>query len=78
MRKRPTLGRGKNMSIPKAALKFFFEEAITDRFRGENTFLDYGDLDDMHRIVDIAGANHCSFFYRHSSYSTFSLKPILG
>ncbi|MFW6311362.1 MAG: hypothetical protein ACOC1K_03915 [Nanoarchaeota archaeon] len=48
------------MSIAKAALKFFYEEAIP--LRGSDTFLDYGDLEDMHRIVTIAGAKHCSFF----------------
>ena len=30
--------------------------------RGENEFLDHGEVDDMHRIVTIAGAKHCSFF----------------
>lgn len=60
MRDIPKIGRGKNMSVAKAALKFYFEEAIPQR--GEDVFLDYGDLDDMHRIIDIAGANHCSMF----------------
>lgn len=56
----PLLGKGKNMSIAKAALKFYYEEAVPER--GTDTFLDYGDLEDMHRIVTIAGAKHCSFF----------------
>lgn len=52
---KPTLGRGKNMSIAKAALKFYYEELAGD-------FLVYGNVEDMHRIVDIAGAKHISFF----------------
>lgn len=62
MRKIPKLGRGKNISIAKAALIFYFEECNFFKSHGEKAFLNYGDLDSMHRIVDIAGANHCSFF----------------
>lgn len=55
------IGRGKNMSIAKAALKFYFEEYDFYESHKEEAFLDYGNINDMHRIVDIAGAEHCSF-----------------
>jgi hypothetical protein len=60
--KKPRLGHGKNMSIAKAALKYYYEELDFRKTHGDNAFLDYGDIDGMHRIVTIAGANHCSFF----------------
>lgn len=50
------------MSIAKAALKYYYEESHFYETHGEKAFIDYGDLDSIHRIVDIAGANHCSFF----------------
>lgn len=55
----PTIGRGKNMSIPKAALVFWFEDPEWVKFNPG--FLHWGDLDAMHKIVDIAGARQCSF-----------------
>ena len=58
--KKPKLGKGKNMSIAKAALIFFFEDK--DILKYGCSFLTWGDLNAMHAIVDIAGANHCSFF----------------
>lgn len=57
--KRPTLGRGKHMSIPKAALKYYFEELVPEQ--GNEAFIDHGMRHAIHRIVDIAGARHCSF-----------------
>lgn len=49
------IGRGSKMSIAKAALIYFYGDIGI-------TFLHYGDLDAMHKIVDIAGAKHASFF----------------
>lgn len=74
-RKSPKLGRGKNMSIAKAALKFYYEELLSESYHDENSFLDYGDLDNMHRIVDIAGCNHCSFFTATQVSSCLSNSP---
>ena len=50
------IGRGTKFSIAKAALIFYFEDE-------EYTLhdLDWGELDAMHKIIDIAGAQHCSF-----------------
>lgn len=50
----PRIGRGKNMSIAKAAL-IVFE-------RHEQTYFYTGDLNIMHEIVDVAGAKQVSFF----------------
>ncbi len=50
------IGRGKNMSIAKAALVWFYNNM--NKHAG---FVDWGDLDFIHGVVDIAGANHCSF-----------------
>jgi len=47
------IGKGKNMSVPKAALVFYFSEY-------EGSVLTYGHMDEMHRIIDIAGAKHQS------------------
>ena len=54
---KPTIGKCKNFSIPKAGLIYWFEEK-----EAELSSLDYGLLDIMHRIVDIAGGNHISLF----------------
>lgn len=51
------IGRGKNFSIAKAALIVYYEEIAPD---WDDAFLDYGDLNVIHRIVDVAGAQHCS------------------
>ena len=52
MSKEGRIGRGQHMSIAKAALKYYFEET-------EQTYLTYDELEAVHRIVDIAGCNHC-------------------
>lgn len=52
--KKKTLGRGKNMSIAKAALIYFYEESDVI-----GSFIYTGDIEVLHRIVDIAGAEHC-------------------
>ena len=54
--KQPTLGKGKNMSIAKAALVWWFSQEDSP------IFLDYGMPSQLHEIVDIAGAEHRSFF----------------
>jgi hypothetical protein len=53
-RKMPILGKGKNMSIAKAALIVFYELELN--------FIYSGELDIAHEIVEVAGAKHCSFF----------------
>lgn len=59
--KKPKLGKGANMSIAKAALKFYYEEL--EVIAGDDTpFLDYGQTENMNRIVAIAGAKHCDGF----------------
>lgn len=60
--KKPTLGRGKNMSIPKAALVWFFEKWKDGDRVSAPTNWDYGEFGLAHEIVDIAGAEHVSFF----------------
>lgn len=61
--KRPTLGRGKNISIPKAALIWFFERwKDGGTFQNAPSYWDWGEYGAAHEIVDIAGANHASFF----------------
>lgn len=49
------IGRGTKMSIAKAALVFFYSDHDIP-----TSSLNYGNLNDMHDIVDIAGAQHQS------------------
>ncbi|MFW6015280.1 MAG: hypothetical protein ACOCRK_02480 [bacterium] len=51
----PKIGRGKNMSIAKAALIVFYE------FEFAGPYIYTGNLVSIHLIIDIAGAKHCSF-----------------
>lgn len=60
--KKPTLGRGKNMSIPKAAIVWFFEKWVDGDREDAPTSWDIGDYGFSHEIVEIAGAKQCSFF----------------
>lgn len=53
----PRIGRGKKFSIAKAALIFYFEDK-----ENAGRDLNWGDLNAMNGIVDIAGAEHASFF----------------
>src|SRR4051812_36902394 len=53
------LGRGKHMSIPKAALIYFYGDFAKET-NGVGQFLTWGDYGAMHNIVDIAGAKHIS------------------
>jgi len=61
IRKIPKIGRGSKMSIAKAALIYYYGEFAIET-GGVGYFLTYGDLEAMHKIIDIAGAKHCSFF----------------
>lgn len=66
MIKKLSIGRGKNMSIPKAGLIFYYEKLLpehSEMFPRDNykPFLTWGDLSFMHDIVTIAGAEHRSF-----------------
>lgn len=70
----PKLGRGKFCSVAKAALKYFYEEYLPEK--GEDSFLDYGCLDSMHRIVDIAGAKHCSASTSYQVSKRLSKSPL--
>lgn len=65
--KMPRLGRGKNMSIAKAALVVFYEKVLPEF--GKNAYVYSGDLNTFHDIVDVAGANHCSFLTHHQVLS---------
>jgi hypothetical protein len=47
------IGRGKVMSIPKAAVIEFYENHVK-----EKDFIYYGDLDFMHDVIHRAGAKH--------------------
>ena len=53
-----SIGRGKNMSIAKAALIVWFEYDTIFRIPGRPPLFDWGQLDIMHTIVDVAGAKH--------------------
>ena len=53
----PKIGKGKNMSIAKAGLIIYFEQ----NEEGLDEF-DVGVPDPLHRIVDVAGCRHASFF----------------
>ena len=53
------IGRGKNMSLAKAALKYYYEVLLLE-WGFES--LDYGLLSVMHDIIDIAGAKQTSLF----------------
>lgn len=53
-----SIGKGKKYSIAKAGVIFFFFE--NEEYK-DHTFLDWGELDAMHGIIDIAEAKHCSF-----------------
>jgi len=49
------------MSIAQAALKFYYEE-LKPLEGGDQPFLDYGQTENIDRIVAIAGTNHCGEF----------------
>lgn len=55
--KESRLGKGKNMSIAKAALVVFYERLVPEQ--GYSAYIYSGDLSIAHDIVDIAGAKHC-------------------
>lgn len=48
------IGRGKNMSIAKAALVVFYHD-----WQHPPHYLYTGELDLLHEVVEVAGANHC-------------------
>lgn len=58
-----SIGRGKKYSIAKAALIFYYEVKLKE-YANINAapYLDYGELDDMHEIVEIAGAKQMSSY----------------
>jgi hypothetical protein len=66
------IGKGTNMSIAKAALKVFFEELIPD---WPNAAINSGDLDAIHRIVNVAGAKQASVFTHHQVLSCLRSSP---
>jgi len=73
----PKLGLGKYMSIPKAGLIVFFRPDIfVDKFyKNLLSFIYTGDLDIIHKIVDVAGANHCSMFTAQQVTSCLNNSP---
>lgn len=73
MRTMPKIGKGKNMSVAKAALVFFYEDEEFNEFGA--SFIYSGDLGPIHRIVDIAGAKHCSLFTHHQILSCLRSSP---
>jgi len=54
----PQIGKGKKMSIAKAGLIVFYEERDKEIYEE----FDVGVPDLLHKIVEVAGANHSSFF----------------
>ena len=69
------------MSIPKAGLVLYFE--YYDYFPDHKgidhpDFFYTGDLDIMHKIVDIAGANHCSMFTAQQVVGCLNSSPYWG
>lgn len=60
------------MSIAKAALKVFFEELIPD---WPSAAINSGDLDTIHRIVNVAGAKQASVFTHHQVLSCLRSSP---
>ena len=54
----PQIGKGKKMSIAKAGLIVFYE------YLDKNIYseIDVGVPDTIHKIIDVAGAKHSSFF----------------
>lgn len=52
------IGKGKNMSIAKAGLVVYFEDRD---FQRKYDYFDVGCPDPLHKIIDVAGAKHCSF-----------------
>ena len=60
--KKPTLGKGTKMSIPKAAIVWFFEGWKGTECTQAPKFWYWGDYGFSHDIVDIAGARQASFF----------------
>jgi len=57
----PRIGKGKKMSIAKAGLIVFYEDmADGNGFVAEE--FDVGCPDNLHKIIDVAGAKHSSFF----------------
>ena len=73
----PTLGKGSNMSIPTAALKLFYEPELLDEYNAKYPpeFFYTGDLDLLHKVVDIAGANHCSLYTAQQVCSRLNGSP---
>ena len=70
----PKIGRGKNMSIAKAALKVYYEW-FKDECNGVAWFIYSGDTNLLHKIVDEAGAKHCSLFTGHQVLSCLRSSP---
>ena len=68
------IGRGKNMSIAKAALKYYYEN-LKDECNGIGWFIYSGDLNGFHTIIDIAGAKHASFFTHHQVLNCIRNSP---
>ena len=69
------IGKGKNMSISRAALKVFFEEIAPTEKEQEREYISSGDLNIIHRIVDVAGAEHASIHTLHQVLSRLSSSP---
>lgn len=55
MPKSRSIGKGKNMSIAKAALIVFYDYLVKN---DHAQFIYSGDLDLLHQIIDVAGAKH--------------------
>lgn len=64
----PRIGRGKNMSVAKAALIVFYDKEGVGYFYT-------GDLGYMHEIVDVAGAKHCSMYTAQQVASCLNSSP---
>lgn len=69
----PKIGRCKNYSLPVAALIFFYEKL--PQYVPDRDYIDYGELDWMHEIVDIAGGKQCSVWTAGQVSKALSQSP---
>ena len=67
------IGRGKYYSIAKAGLILYFEDP---EYKGRS--IDWGQFSAIHAIIDIAGAEHCSFLTSRQVISCLINSPYWG
>lgn len=70
-----TIGRGTKMSIAKAALHVFYEEYHSSEDYLADNFIYSGEVDLLHKIIDFAGAEHCSVDTIHQVLNCLNISP---